>query len=138
MTSMFFMQGLGLDLSILKDSPSTQIPVSSLRIFNVFAVVILVPLFDRIIYPALRKINIDFGMLKRIGAGMVIIRSEEHTSELQSLMRSSYAVFCLKQITPLSYHRTCVLSSPISERHADSFSPYPLTQRDTHIRASHH
>src|SRR3546814_10190549 len=25
------------------------------------------------------------------------IRSEEHTSELQSLMRHSYAVFCLKQ-----------------------------------------
>src|SRR3546814_9620580 len=25
------------------------------------------------------------------------IRSEEHTSELQSLMRTSYAVFCLKQ-----------------------------------------
>src|SRR3546814_3412485 len=29
-------------------------------------------------------------------------RSEEHTSELQSLMRNSYAVFCLKQKqTPL-------------------------------------
>src|SRR3546814_13514563 len=27
-------------------------------------------------------------------------RSEEHTSELQSLMRSSYAVFCLKQTIP--------------------------------------
>src|SRR3546814_5856043 len=26
-------------------------------------------------------------------------RSEEHTSELQSLMRISYAVFCLKKIT---------------------------------------
>src|SRR3546814_10725252 len=26
----------------------------------------------------------------------LIIRSEEHTSELQSLMRISYAVFCLK------------------------------------------
>src|SRR3546814_5907607 len=26
-------------------------------------------------------------------------RSEEHTSELQSLMRSSYAVFCLKKQT---------------------------------------
>src|SRR3546814_8615331 len=25
------------------------------------------------------------------------VRSEEHTSELQSLMRSSYAVFCLKK-----------------------------------------
>src|SRR3546814_3066175 len=29
----------------------------------------------------------------------VIDRSEEHTSELQSLMRNSYAVFCLKQKT---------------------------------------
>src|SRR3546814_5785052 len=29
-------------------------------------------------------------------------RSEEHTSELQSLMRSSYAVFCLKQKTSKS------------------------------------
>src|SRR3546814_2072277 len=27
-------------------------------------------------------------------------RSEEHTSELQSLMRISYAVFCLKKTTP--------------------------------------
>src|SRR3546814_2666605 len=30
----------------------------------------------------------------RVGA---VIRSEEHTSELQSLMRISYAVFCLKK-----------------------------------------
>src|SRR3546814_2668643 len=30
-------------------------------------------------------------------------RSEEHTSELQSLMRISYAVFCLKQKTPSTY-----------------------------------
>src|SRR3546814_1649371 len=30
------------------------------------------------------------------GAGEVYSRSEEHTSELQSLMRISYAVFCLK------------------------------------------
>src|SRR3546814_7088166 len=31
-------------------------------------------------------------------------RSEEHTSELQSLMRISYAVFCLKKKTKTSYH----------------------------------
>src|SRR3546814_5173284 len=29
------------------------------------------------------------------GIGGSVIRSEEHTSELQSLMRNSYAVFCL-------------------------------------------
>src|SRR3546814_3143483 len=31
-------------------------------------------------------------------------RSEEHTSELQSLMRSSYAVFCLKKTTERHTH----------------------------------
>src|SRR3546814_1890937 len=31
------------------------------------------------------------------GADRVGERSEEHTSELQSLMRNSYAVFCLKK-----------------------------------------
>src|SRR3546814_5446551 len=30
-------------------------------------------------------------------AGRCLFRSEEHTSELQSLMRISYAVFCLKK-----------------------------------------
>src|SRR3546814_8865128 len=29
-----------------------------------------------------------------------VVRSEEHTSELQSLMRISYAVFCLKKNNP--------------------------------------
>src|SRR3546814_8098013 len=31
--------------------------------------------------------------------GCPVFRSEEHTSELQSLMRISYAVFCLKKKT---------------------------------------
>src|SRR3546814_7843151 len=30
-------------------------------------------------------------------ASRITVRSEEHTSELQSLMRISYAVFCLKK-----------------------------------------
>src|SRR3546814_8885539 len=32
-----------------------------------------------------------------IQEGTQVLRSEEHTSELQSLMRISYAVFCLKK-----------------------------------------
>src|SRR3546814_1258758 len=34
---------------------------------------------------------------------MCRIRSEEHTSELQSLMRISYAVFCLKKTNEISH-----------------------------------
>src|SRR3546814_19495539 len=46
---------------------------------------------------------VEFGVLRRTGAVNQLagkrerIRSEEHTSELPSLMRISYAVFCLKK-----------------------------------------
>src|SRR3546814_3957162 len=43
----------------------------------------------------------DIGLLQQVqvpvAGGGYVPRSEEHTSELQSLMRISYAVFCLKQ-----------------------------------------
>src|SRR3546814_8344032 len=34
----------------------------------------------------------------------LMARSEEHTSELQSLMRNSYAVFCLKKKQTIASH----------------------------------
>src|SRR3546814_10804640 len=42
----------------------------------------------------------------RLGPDLVVARSEEHTSELQSLMRTSYAVFCLKTKTKNSKSTT--------------------------------
>src|SRR3546814_6753701 len=39
------------------------------------------------------------GQNSKFGIYQAMIRSEEHTSELQSLMRISYAVFCLKKKT---------------------------------------
>src|SRR3546814_2763217 len=36
----------------------------------------------------------------------LVVRSEEHTSELQSLMRISYDVFCLKINTSTQKHTT--------------------------------
>src|SRR3546814_2408665 len=59
--------------------------------------------------PAIRKLGYGRGwgrpwsaeedaLLSRAYAqGLSLTRSEEHTSELQSLMRISYAVFCLKK-----------------------------------------
>src|SRR3546814_10549577 len=42
-----------------------------------------------------------------VGAGLELAaRSEEHTSELQSLMRISYAVFCLKKKNKTKTDRT--------------------------------
>src|SRR3546814_10838164 len=39
----------------------------------------------------------DLDRFSRINDSLGHLRSEEHTSELQSLMRISYAVFCLKK-----------------------------------------
>src|SRR3546814_6449732 len=39
----------------------------------------------------------DVKLVRRLAVGQAQARSEEHTSELQSLMRISYAVFCLKK-----------------------------------------
>src|SRR3546814_9407029 len=46
---------------------------------------------DLVEFQAVQGRQADFAM-RRMGG-----RSEEHTSELQSLMRISYAVFCLKK-----------------------------------------
>src|SRR3546814_3939864 len=43
--------------------------------------------------------------LRKVYAKLAEIRSEEHTSELQSLMRTSYSVFCLKKTTRRSNHK---------------------------------
>src|SRR3546814_8579701 len=46
------------------------------------------------------QIGAQSGVMRDVPAGVAVLgspRSEEHTSELQSLMRISYAVFCLKK-----------------------------------------
>src|SRR3546814_1536496 len=44
-------------------------------------------------------------LIVKTGEGYCRDRSEEHTSELQSLMRISYAVFCLKKKKNQKYTR---------------------------------
>src|SRR3546814_964694 len=43
----------------------------------------------------------EIGCRGEFGIEFRQVRSEEHTSELQSLMRISYAVFCLKKKTDI-------------------------------------
>src|SRR3546814_4474754 len=56
------------------------------------------------------------GLKGRKGSNQfTVCRSEEHTSELQSLMRISYAVFCLKKKTkPKSHSRR--LLNPVQSK----------------------
>src|SRR3546814_9273965 len=54
-----------------------------------------------------------------------LARSEEHTSELQSLMRTSYAVFCLKK------QRKVMTAAPVNPRILQD------TADDGHIATDH-
>src|SRR3546814_601264 len=55
------------------------------------------------------------GVGEHVAAGKFqVLRSEEHTSELQSLMRISYAVFCLKKKQLTHQMRTHAIFSFIS------------------------
>src|SRR3546814_4403470 len=49
----------------------------------------------------------------------IMDRSEEHTSELQSLMRISYAVFCLKKKTKQEIHTENILISKTRQLYND-------------------
>src|SRR3546814_10902380 len=46
----------------------------------------------------------EYRLNKSEGIALLSLRSEEHTSELQSLMRISYAVFCFKKNN--NYHQS--------------------------------
>src|SRR3546814_9294427 len=75
------------------------------------------------------------------------LRSEEHTSELQSLMRISYAVFCLKKNNE---HTTILISSSLPEFktedtrtfenyiYIDNHQVQTIQQDETHISILQH
>src|SRR3546814_2774828 len=63
-----------------------------------------------------RRVRVHQG---RLTSDVALNRSEEHTSELQSLMRTSYAVFCLKKktLTRTSPHNNTATSKTTISKH---------------------
>src|SRR3546814_1100209 len=83
---------LSLGLTIARSSPYWQ---SQIRKRDGGSLTLLVHSLN--LFPKKGLILYDLSNLNR--------RSEEHTSELQSLMRISYAVFCLKKKTQITTTR---------------------------------
>src|SRR3546814_4520313 len=81
--------------------PRPEFESSWLRAAAFFSgAVALVPAISTSLMLRLQRIDAEFVNGRTGGihpATYIAFRSEEHTSELQSLMRISYAVFCLKQ-----------------------------------------
>src|SRR3546814_9040590 len=69
--------------------------------------------------------------IEQVGAtDRLDIRSEEHTSELQSLMRISYAVFCLKKKNKIK--NTNTKSTPTTYEHKREYNQRNRTSDTQH------
>src|SRR3546814_2279122 len=92
---------LNAKVALLATSPDMPPVVPPLPSWSVPAVIVVPPVW--LLSPV--RVSVSAPALARVPAPdispetvrVVPARSEEHTSELQSLMRISYAVFCLKQ-----------------------------------------
>src|SRR3546814_6584836 len=89
-------------------------------------------------YPAATAFSTVVGPRARRGAmapnatstARLDVRSEEHTSELQSLMRISYAVFCLKK--KKKHHNKQITNKQTIHTIRHTYN-YPTTMINTYI-----
>ena len=55
----------------LQVTSSFMLPVASLSLFEVATLLLLIPLMDRVIFPILARLGVEFTPLRRIGVGML-------------------------------------------------------------------
>src|SRR3546814_9703171 len=85
---------------------------------TLFRSVVLSPERRAVVHIAVRIVRMRPKNLS-VSGSKTVERSEEHTSELQSLMRISYAVFCLKKKTSNNTLDICTIS-----KHNTQTQPY--------------
>ncbi|XP_041348632.1 solute carrier family 15 member 4-like [Gigantopelta aegis] len=77
MQTTFLVQGLHMKLLFMNETSDKnheekpQIVPAWFSLFDVIVLILLLPLFDRVIYPRMAKAGYPFSMTKRIGLGMV-------------------------------------------------------------------
>jgi peptide/histidine transporter 3/4 len=74
MGSFFVVQGAHMDRTVVlpKGLGTFDIPAASLSMINTFAIVGLIPFYDKLLAPALRRAGRPLTLLKRIGWGLVV------------------------------------------------------------------
>jgi len=65
MSTTFLLQGLQMDLKI----GDTELSPATLNVFDSLAIMILIPIVDRGLYPCLERLGLPLGMLQKIGIG---------------------------------------------------------------------
>lgn len=68
MSTTFFNQGCQMNLTV----GSFVVPVAALGLFNTAIIIILVPVFDQLIYPGLKRCGVPTSTLHKMGYGMAL------------------------------------------------------------------
>ncbi|KAL8587503.1 hypothetical protein ACOMHN_000909 [Nucella lapillus] len=89
MQTTFFIQGERMDLNV----SHLQVPVAMLNAFSTVALVILIPLLDRVVYLCLQRMGHPLGHLHRIGIGFVLAALAMVAAALVEMHRRNHLGF---------------------------------------------
>lgn len=106
MSTMFVLQGNTLDASM---GPKFKIPSASLSIFDTLSVIAWVPVYDRILVPAVRSVTgrpRGFTQLQRMGIGLVVSMFAMLAAGVLELVRlrtiAQHGLYGEKDVVPIS------------------------------------
>ena len=77
------------------------IPAASLSLFDIVAVLVLIPIFDHVFYPLLNYCGINFTPLRRIGVGMLLISASVIVAGVVEIQRRNTWIdggFCIQTV----------------------------------------
>jgi hypothetical protein len=114
MSTAFQNQGCQMNL----DMGAIQVPVSALNVFDVLAILVLVPVFDRGIYPYLKRKGYPLSMLQKIGWGFVFALLGMLVAGLVEIARLQYAP------TPGNYYDDAARNNISPCQNIDDYNPY--------------
>lgn len=115
-----------MDLSLKPFLPSTKIAVSTLNLFDTLGIILLVPFFDRVVYPFFHRHGHPLSQLQRFGAGFIFAALAMVTAGLLEIYRKSQA----PSETPYPTNSTDTSTISFLEQHIsacqnlDDFNPF--------------
>ena len=88
LSTLFYAQGCQMDIRVGR----FEIPIATLGLFDVIPILVLVPLFDRVLIPCLRRRGLRVTMLQRMGAGFVFAAASMACAGVVEAVRKSSRV----------------------------------------------
>ncbi|KAH9519725.1 hypothetical protein Btru_070734 [Bulinus truncatus] len=86
MNNTFFAQSERMDVSV----GSFNVPAAALNVFNTIAIIIMIPIVDRLVYPLFQRIGKPLTYLKRIGIGFIFAAIAMIVAGVVEISRKNY------------------------------------------------